>query len=190
MFKYLFFAKILLFLSVTVFAQEHKYLHFWGIKAGYLYSDTQLKANRNNFVLLGIRPSNGYYIGGYYQRLEGKKLRTRFDFSYQIKGHSIHGSSGEVVNNQYHYLGVTPTIGYLIFKNTCIYIGPEANLLIAKNTTWKETTFFETGIIGRIGYEYKKIGINLAYFRGISKYQTYQTYAGTQFSRPTTVNFF
>ncbi len=188
MLKFILLSMFLHGLLVRSYAQRRSSssANFWGIKAGYLFSDTQLKANRDNVALSGIRPIDGYYIGGYYQRTEGKRWRSRFDFSYQAKGHRIHGPSGDEATNRYRYLGITPTLGFIPFKNVCIYTGPEATVLITKKTTFTEASRLEFGFVGGMGYEHRRVGVTVTYFRGISKYEVYQ---GTGFSRPTAFNF-
>jgi hypothetical protein len=143
----------------------------FGVRAGYIYSTTEVKTTGNTLRLEGIDPKGGYYAGLMYGYAFSDRWLGRFELDYQNKGQVSKNQNGAVVaKNNYNYLGITPTIGVRAFKNLSFLAGPEINILLSKNTRWADAQPVEFGLVGSGSYQINRALLNIGYFKGLTSY--------------------
>ncbi len=162
---------LLSILSLPLTAQSQN-LKSYGIRAGYLHSFTQVKKTGSNPLgIVGITSAPGFYLGGYFRKETSGAFLWQLEMNYQNKGQFSNDIPGsERIKNTYHYLGLTPTLGVKLNRRLSATVGPEVNLLVGEKSTWTESSAVEAGIIGRLLYQWSRLGIQAGYFRAINKY--------------------
>ena len=162
------------FLSFTLQAQDNR--GNWSVRGGYARSIPNLDGNSINLQfpisVLGIKPINSYYFGLAYS-YEWSRFGLRTELNYQRKG--MTGVDVNVIKpappiNEYHYIGVTPTISFRIVNKLIVYLGPEINLLVAKKSEFQYSHPVEVGLASRIGYRLQRAEINLGIVAAFNSY--------------------
>jgi hypothetical protein len=150
----------------------------FGIQAGYLYSTSSLTPTTTYAIgLPTINPKPGYYIGLTYEHQLSTLLTGGLELTYQQKGYigQIPYISESI--NTYRYLGLAPMASVRLVKNLHFLIGPQLNLLVNKSTNGLETQpltnvsrQLEFGLVGRVKYQYNRVGLTASYFKGLTTY--------------------
>lgn len=168
--------------GVQEFYQTTKPLsHGIGFRAGTNYSYPTVTAavdRRTNTTttLLGVTPRFGYYISGFtYKDLIPNKVSFRLDATLQMKGVGAEYNGKATVKANYYYFGLSPQIGLQLANHLTIYVGAEANTLLGKMNPWGKTYPLEVGGLIRFAYQFGHYGLEAGYFKGFTKYDSFET---------------
>lgn len=161
--------------SNSILAQS---INRFDVQVGYLYSTSTLTPTTTYAIELpNINSKPGYYIGLTYEHQLSTLLTGGLGLTYQQKGYigQIPYISESV--NAYRYLGIAPMAGVRLIKNFRFLIGPQLNLLVNKSTNGLETQpltnvsrRLEFGLVGRVSYQYNRVGLTASYFKGLTTY--------------------
>jgi hypothetical protein len=151
----------------------------FSIQTGYLYSTSTLTPTTTYAIgLPDFDPKPGFYVGLTYEHQLSTLLTTELEFTYQQKGYIIRVPyvNSESINT-YRYLGITPMLGIRLIKNLRFLLGPQVNLLVNKSTRGLETKpltdancRLEVGLMGRVSYQFSRVGLTAGYFKGLKAY--------------------
>jgi hypothetical protein len=144
-----------------------------------LYSTSTLTPTTTYAIgLPDFDPKPGFYVGLTYEHQLSTLLTTELEFTYQQKGYIIRVPyvNSESINT-YRYLGITPMLGIRLIKNLRFLLGPQVNLLVNKSTRGLETQpltdancRLEVGLVGRVSYQFNRVGLTAGYFKGLKAY--------------------
>lgn len=153
-----------------------------GFKGGVNYSFPTVTAavvssSLATSFLGGVQPRYGYYIGGFmYKDLAPDQLTFRLDATLQMKGIGSGYQGKTVLRARYYYVGLSPLIGVHLHKNLTVYMGMEANVLLAKQNPWGKTYPFEIGTTLHVAYTLGAFSVEAGYFRGFTKLDRFELY--------------
>lgn len=159
--------------STVVLGQVSSKHSYFGVRAGYLRASTDLTSSPEGSDLRGVAPLNGYYGGVFYQHNLPNRITYRVELNYQQKGNEAQDQNGNVsYQRKFQYVGLTPLIGVTPISGLSLLVGPEVNFYFGIKAFDRNAPLAEFGISGRVAYRYKWIGIEVGYFKGISKYNS------------------
>ncbi|SOD88909.1 PorT family protein [Spirosoma fluviale] len=179
--RYSFLAIVLIMFSSSQLRAQKE--NSFTIRAGYLHSSTHVEIA--NSLLIGIalvKAKPGFYIGLAYEHLLSTLLTSQIELNFQQKGQRLGNYAGDMpINLNYNYIGLTPTIGIQPMSNLSFWVGPEVNLLVGKSSSWPHSNSIEVGLVGRVRYQFRRMGITGGYFKGLTVHDrsTTKTYAFT-----------
>ncbi|MBR8841101.1 MAG: PorT family protein [Stigonema ocellatum SAG 48.90 = DSM 106950] len=162
---------LLLVTSTVVLGQASSKQGYFGVRVGYLRASTDLTSSRNDSRLGGVAPLNSFYGGVFYQHALSRWIAYRVEVNYQQKGIENQDQDGnKLFEQKFHYVGVTPLIGFTPLSGLGFFVGPEANYYFGESAFSKNAASVELGISGRIAYRYKWIGVEASYFKSFNEY--------------------
>ena len=182
---------LLLFTINYCRAQETK--HFWSLRGGYLYSIPVLTKSSLTVPVplsaIGINPINSFYLGVCHT-INWSRLGMRTEVNYQRKGMTGVDilMNPESRTNAYQYIGITSTISYNPFGELYAYLGPELNVLVAKESAFVNANTLEFGAAYRLGYRFKAVEITAGGMTGFIPY-AYSLSAGKKILSYTNTNW-
>jgi hypothetical protein len=168
-----FITTLLIYLLVSTTLTLAQSIDRFSLQTGYLYSNSTL--TRTNPVLpIGLPnfdPKPGFYIGLTYEHQLSTLLISGLELTYQQKGFIGRTPyiSPELIST-YRYLGLTPMIGLMPIWNLRFSIGPQLNLLVNKSMSDKADRKLEFGLLGRVSYQYNRVGLIASHFKGLTAY--------------------
>jgi len=161
----------LLLISNIVSGQATSKESYFGIRAGYLRASTNLTSSNTSYGLGGVAPRNSFYGGVFYHQNISRWLAYRTELNYQQKGIENQDYDGNVLFQQkFHYIGLTPLIGFTPISGLGFFVGPEANVHFGRSMWSNNAASIEIGVSGRVSYRYKSIGVEVGYFKGLNEY--------------------
>ncbi|MCX6218463.1 outer membrane beta-barrel protein [Spirosoma sp.] len=154
--------------------------NYFGIKGGFqrVTTDVFISASGNTYSNKGYAPRDAFYTGIFYQQGFGKRFAYRIEANYQQKGYAHYDQNSDVMyQNRFHYVGLTPLIGFYPITNLSLLVGPEVNWLV-KNSVYSpysptpagNNRPVEVGLTARVAYRYKWIGLEVGYFNAFNEY--------------------
>lgn len=159
-------------ISTTLQAQDKSGL--FAIRAGYLYSDNWIKQVPGNLLLkpdIDSKPS--FFSGVSYTKVISDKTTSRNEINYQNKGmviQQLHNGLPNKVTYNYNYISLESTIGFNIFKNFTLSLGPGINFLINKMDEEQNGKNIEIGFVTQGSYRIHRLEFSMNYFRGLNNY--------------------
>jgi len=150
--------------------------HYWSFRGGYLRAYPTISepaiALPNVYNALGVAPINSYYLGVAYTKLWSKTGYT-IEGNLQRKGMTgvdLNQFSKSSPINSYYYLNISPLAYYNVFKNISVQLGPEINILLAKNSVFSNSRAVEVGAAIRINYTIDRLTLQAGSSHGFTPY--------------------
>lgn len=163
----------------------------FSIQVGYLHSASTLTWTSSVLIAPpNFDPKPGFYVGLTHEHQLSSLLNSQLELTYQQKGYigRISYVDQESINT-YRYLGITPMVGVRLIRNFRFLIGPQLNLLVNKSTSGSETQpllatdrnrRLELGLLGRLSYQFNRVGLTTSYFKGLTAYYIDSYYLTSQ----------
>ncbi|GAB2550483.1 hypothetical protein [Spirosoma aerophilum] len=155
-----------------------KHTSYWALRGGYLRTYPLISEptipSPNLYTTLGIGPINSYYLGIAYAKT-WNKIGYVIEGTIQRRGMTgvdLSQFSKFSPTNSYYYLNLAPSVRYNLVEKLAIQLGPEVNVLLAKQSAFANSRLVEIGAFTRLNYTISDLTLQLGASHGFTPYST------------------